>query len=60
MYQIVVKMNYLWIKQVSGIIFILKTIFYINLFLLWIARMNSIKLGVLFINIRNQLQLFSN
>jgi hypothetical protein len=57
---IVVKMNYLWIKQVSGIIFILKTIFYINLFLLWIARMNSIKLGVLFINIRNQLQLFSN
>jgi hypothetical protein len=30
-----VKMNYLWIKQVSRIIFILKTIFYINILILF-------------------------
>jgi hypothetical protein len=30
MYQKGVKMNYLWIKQVSGIIFIRKIIFFIN------------------------------
>jgi hypothetical protein len=32
-----VKMNYLWIKQVSGIIFILEIIFNINLLFSWLS-----------------------
>jgi hypothetical protein len=50
-----VKMIKLWIKQVSGIIFILKIIFYYNLpsFLNpWIAHINSGKPRVEFVNNR--------
>jgi hypothetical protein len=57
-----IKMNYLWIKQVSGIISILENIFWSNLlilFNLWAARINSIKLGVKFINISDSVLIIS-
>jgi hypothetical protein len=63
MYQKGIKMNYLWIKQVSGIISILENIFLSNLlilFILWAASINSRKLGITFINIRDSFWLFPN
>jgi hypothetical protein len=58
--QKIVKMSYLWIKQVSGII--LKNHFYINiliLFNLWIVCINSIKPWVKFINIGDSVLIIS-
>jgi hypothetical protein len=49
-----IEMNYLWIKQVSRIIYILENIFWSNLlilFNLWAMGINSRKFGVKFINI---------
>jgi hypothetical protein len=57
-----IKMNYLWIKQVSGIISILENIFWSNLlilFNLWAAGINSRKLGVKFINIEDSFLIIS-
>jgi hypothetical protein len=57
-----IKMNYLWIKQVCGIISILENIFWSNLlilFNLWAASINSRKLGVKFINIGDSVLIIS-
>jgi hypothetical protein len=62
MYKKGIKMNYLWIKQVSGIISILENIFLSNLlilFILWATSINSRKLGITFINIRDSVLIIS-
>jgi hypothetical protein len=57
-----IKMNYLWIKQVSGIISILENIFWSNLlilFNLWAVGINSRKLEVKFIYIGDSVLIIS-
>jgi hypothetical protein len=57
-----IKMNYLWIKQVSRIISMLENIFWSNLlilFNLWAVGINSRKCGVKFINIGDSVLIIS-